>query len=183
MKSNTSKYVILSFSLMLIVTARILFFNSNFWNWKHWRFFNVYFSFFFENVNSSGPDVTNLFTVIPNSGTLTSLDRPTQVQVIFRAQEEVNIKEQPILKCQVIEPNIAESGEIIASIPVKVSVKAVFNKWVLKSGVLNFMPSLFGSTIFCSFSYLAVFSDSLVRFSQSTIHTLMKCHRNVYRGV
>lgn len=82
----------------------------------------------FENVDKSNPDVTSLFSVIPQKGTLNSLDRPTQVQVIFKSSKEVTVKDQPILKCQVIEPSLGEGGEIIASIPVKVSVKSVFSK-------------------------------------------------------
>jgi hydrocephalus-inducing protein len=66
--------------------------------------------------------------VIPSKGVLAPQDRQTAVQVIFKSNKEVTVKDQPILKCQVIEPNIAEDGELIASIPVKVSVKAVFNK-------------------------------------------------------
>ena len=72
--------------------------------------------------------MTNLFSVLPSKGTLAPQDRQTAVQVIFKSQKEVTVKDMPILKCQVIEPSITETGELIASIPVKVSVKAVFNK-------------------------------------------------------
>lgn len=53
-----------------------------------------------------------------------------QVQVSFKSTSEVVVKDMEILKCYVIEPSLGEQGEIIASIPVKISVKAVFCKWV-----------------------------------------------------
>lgn len=93
--------------------------------------YNIFFSissFMFENTDPSNPNVTNLFSVIPSKGTLAPQDRQTAVQVIFKSTKEVTVKDQPILKCQVIEPNISEGGTLIATIPVKVSVKAVFNK-------------------------------------------------------
>ena len=50
-------------------------------------------------------------------------------QVIFKSLREVNVKEQPILKCKIIEPSLnGGEGEVIASIPVKMSVRSVFSK-------------------------------------------------------
>ena len=96
---------------------------------KAWLiYFDFVSSFLFENLDPANPNVTSLFSVIPSKGTLAPQDRQTAVQVIFKSTKEVTVKDVPILKCQVIEPNIAEGGELIASIPVKVSVKAVFNK-------------------------------------------------------
>ncbi len=73
-------------------------------------------------------EMCDMFTVVPNRGTLGPVDRPQQVQVIFKSNREVAIKDQPILRCQVIEPNMGEKGETIASIPIKVSVRSVFSK-------------------------------------------------------
>ncbi|XP_046359897.2 hydrocephalus-inducing protein homolog isoform X3 [Haliotis rufescens] len=108
-------------------------------NLKNKGKYEIAFNFVFENVDKSNPDVTSLFSVIPQKGTLSSLDRPTQVQVIFKSSKEVTVKDQPILKCQVIEPSLGEGGEIIASIPVKVSVKSVFSKYhILPMNDINF---------------------------------------------
>lgn len=71
-----------------------------------------------------------MFSVLPTKGTLSPVDRPAQVQVIFKSNREVHVKDQPILRCQVIEPNIGDEGETIASIPIKLSVRSVFSKWV-----------------------------------------------------
>ena len=85
-------------------------------------------SFSFEPSDSCPKDVCDLFTVVPNHGTLGPVDRPQQVQVIFKSNREVTVRDQPILRCQVIEPSMNESGETIASIPIKVSVRSVFSK-------------------------------------------------------
>lgn len=48
--------------------------------------------------------------------------------MIFKSPREVIVRDQPVLKCLVIEPNLNEGGEVIANIPVKISVKAVYTK-------------------------------------------------------
>ena len=63
--------------------------------------FEINFNFVFEATESTPAHVADLFTVIPNRGPLMPSDRPTQVQVIFRSKDEITIKDQPILKCQV----------------------------------------------------------------------------------
>ena len=86
-------------------------------------------SFTLENVGGQSlPDVASLFVVQPQKGTLTSTDRPSTVQISFKSNTEITIKDLPILRCQVIEPNVADGGETIASIPVKLTVKSVFSR-------------------------------------------------------
>ncbi len=48
--------------------------------------------------------------------------------VVFHSTREVNIRDQPVLKCQVIEPNITEGGEVIALIPIRITARAVYSK-------------------------------------------------------
>ena len=86
------------------------------------------FSFWFEATDGCAPDVCDMFSVVPQKGVLSAVDRPSQVQVIFKSKREVTVKDQPILRCQVIEPNLAEGGEVIASIPIKLTVKSIFSK-------------------------------------------------------
>ncbi|XP_033625714.1 hydrocephalus-inducing protein homolog [Asterias rubens] len=107
--------------------------------------YEIAFSFNFETTEVSGPEIINLFSVIPQKGVLVPNDRPTQVQVIFKSRKEVTIRDQPILKCQVIEPNISDSGETIASIPVKLSVRSIFSKYnVYPISDINFGAVLVG---------------------------------------
>lgn len=95
-------------------------------------------SFLLEGVSGySALDVASLFVVSPQKGSLTSSDRPTTVQISFKSNTEITIKDLPIIRCQVLEPNVAaEGGEIIASIPVKLSVKSVFSKYVSRQRLL-----------------------------------------------
>lgn len=105
--------------------------------------YEIVFNFVLENCDPSNPDIASLFSIIPTKASLSPLDRPTQVQVIFRSTREVSVRDQPIFKCHVIEPNLGEGGEVIASIPVKVSVKSVFSKF----NVLPAMDINFGSLL------------------------------------
>ncbi|XP_071959113.1 hydrocephalus-inducing protein homolog isoform X2 [Antedon mediterranea] len=91
--------------------------------------YDIAYNFVFESTNMCGPEQINLFSVIPQKGLLVPNDRPTSVQVIFKSRKENTIKDQPILKCHVIEPSVTEGGEIIASIPVKLSVRSIFSKY------------------------------------------------------
>ena len=86
--------------------------------------YEISFRFTLEDAHGKdlGEPLEDLFKIQPASGTLTPIDRPTQVQVQFNTKSEVQISEVPILKCHVIEPNMSDSGEIIASIPIKVTV-------------------------------------------------------------
>ncbi|CAH1779299.1 unnamed protein product [Owenia fusiformis] len=90
--------------------------------------YDIAYSFTFEPCEGCPQEICDLFSVLPNKGVLTPIDRPTPVQVIFKSSKETTVKEMPILKCQVIEPNIG-GGETIASIPVKITVRSVFNKY------------------------------------------------------
>ena len=45
-----------------------------------------------------------------------------QVQVVFESNSEVTVKDLPLLKCHVIEPTLGEGKDVIASIPIKLSV-------------------------------------------------------------
>ncbi|XP_069113582.1 hydrocephalus-inducing protein homolog isoform X2 [Argopecten irradians] len=101
--------------------------------------YEIQYQFDLEDCDPDNPNASKLFTIIPQKGSLSPLDRPTQVTVLFKSMKEVHIKDQAILKCLVIEPNVAEGGEIIASIPVKVTVKAGFNKYnILPMNDINF---------------------------------------------
>jgi len=75
-------------------------------------------------------DICNMFSVSPQQGALSPSDRPATVQLTFLSSREVSVKDEPILRCQVVEPNIGDSGEVIASIPIKVTVRSTFTKSV-----------------------------------------------------
>ncbi|KAK7505680.1 hypothetical protein BaRGS_00002951 [Batillaria attramentaria] len=108
--------------------------------------YEISFNFVMENTDNTNPDISSLFSIIPAKASLSPLDRPTQVQVIFRSTREVHVRDQPVFKCHVVEPNIGDGGEVIASIPIKVSVKSVFSKFnVLPTNDINFGSLLVNS--------------------------------------
>jgi len=76
-------------------------------------------------------DICSMLSVSPDHGTLSPADRPTTIQVTFHSNREVTVRDQPILRCHVVEPTIGDCGETIASIPVKVTVRSTFTKSVL----------------------------------------------------
>ncbi len=55
-------------------------------------------------------------------------EKAQSVSITFKATREVVIRDQPILKCQVIDAHVGEQGEVIANIPIRVAAKAVFSK-------------------------------------------------------
>nr|XP_023493063.1 hydrocephalus-inducing protein homolog isoform X2 [Equus caballus] len=105
--------------------------------------YEIMFSF---SVDSLGTNLNSMISVQPPKGSLTTMDKPTSVQVFFHAKKEVKIEHQPILRCHITEPNIVEGGEIIASIPIKFSVNALFSKYnISPSSVINFGALICGS--------------------------------------
>ena len=53
----------------------------------------------FDSVD--GVDLSKYFITSPTRGMLYPGDKPTPVQTTFKAEQELTIKEQPVLKCQV----------------------------------------------------------------------------------
>ncbi|XP_074644164.1 hydrocephalus-inducing protein homolog [Tubulanus polymorphus] len=135
--------------------------------------YEIAYNFILENPDPNGPDVNSLFSIIPQRGTLSPVDRPsgTQVQILFKAKEEVVIRDAPILRCQVIEPNLSDGGETIASIPVKVSVKAVFSKY----NIVPIEDISFGSLVVNSKKTRTFIIENKGEFDfRYTIHKFMK---------
>ncbi|KAK3085440.1 hypothetical protein FSP39_003318 [Pinctada imbricata] len=90
--------------------------------------FEIQYNFKFDNVDPS-IRVEDLFTVSPKQMTLNPNERPQPVTVSFKSNKEVHIKDQPILKVEVIEPKLGDGGEVIACIPIRVSAEAEFAKY------------------------------------------------------
>lgn len=96
------------------------------------KFFNK--SFLTEATTPESRDVLKYLSLQPASGELPSMyDRSSQnqtIQVSMNAKKEISIRDEPILKCQVIDPSVSESNGVIANIPIKVSVKVWLSKLV-----------------------------------------------------
>uniref|UniRef100_G3VZI4 HYDIN axonemal central pair apparatus protein n=1 Tax=Sarcophilus harrisii TaxID=9305 RepID=G3VZI4_SARHA len=115
--------------------------------------YEIAFSFSLESLAPHQPNVHSILSIQPKKGSLTTADRPTNVQVIFRSKKEVKIENKPVLRCQIIEPNGLEGSEVIASIPIKFSVNVVFSRYAISpSSVINFGAMLCGSRKTSTFS-------------------------------
>lgn len=83
-------------------------------------------------------------TISPNSGELPSAhDRNSQnqnVTICLVPLKEINIRDAPILKCQITEASINE-GVVIANIPIKVTAKAVVSEFnIVPASEIYFGP-------------------------------------------
>ncbi|XP_072673934.1 hydrocephalus-inducing protein homolog isoform X3 [Canis lupus baileyi] len=108
--------------------------------------YEIMFSFSVDSLGILSTNVNSMISVQPKKGSLIPTEKPTNVQVSFRAKKEVKFEHQPVLRCQIIEPNITEGGEIIASIPIKFSVNAVYSKYnISPSSIINFGALICGS--------------------------------------
>ncbi|ELK36190.1 Hydrocephalus-inducing protein like protein [Myotis davidii] len=108
--------------------------------------YEIMFSFSVDSVGITSTNINSMISVQPRKGSMTTTDKPTNVQVFFRAKKEVKIEQQPILRCQIIEPNMTDGTEIIASIPIRISVNAVFSKYnISPSSIINFGALICGT--------------------------------------
>nr|XP_032813560.1 hydrocephalus-inducing protein homolog isoform X3 [Petromyzon marinus] len=114
--------------------------------------YEISFSFGLEAAAAGVPDVSTLFSVQPQKGSLLPTERHTPVTIMFHGKREVSITEQPILRCQVIEPSVGH-GEAIASIPVKLSACAVYSKYAIcPANDINFGPLVVNTRKTCTFT-------------------------------
>ncbi|XP_049339422.1 hydrocephalus-inducing protein homolog isoform X2 [Astyanax mexicanus] len=105
--------------------------------------YEIAYMFMLEPTEPNMPDLNSVFTITPQRGSLLPSDRPTTVQFIFCHNREVSIRDQPILKCQVIEPNV---GGIVAVIPINVSAQCLFSKYsITPPNSVNFGALVYGS--------------------------------------
>ncbi|KAI4885088.1 hypothetical protein NFI96_023140 [Prochilodus magdalenae] len=115
-------------------------------NLKNKGKYEIAYKFMLESTEPGILDLNSIFTVTPQKGSLYPNDRPTPIQLIFCHNREVSFKEQSILHCQVIEPNVTEGGETIAIIPIKVSAQCLFSKYsIAPPNDINFGPLVYGS--------------------------------------
>ncbi|XP_037622519.1 hydrocephalus-inducing protein homolog isoform X2 [Sebastes umbrosus] len=107
--------------------------------------YEIAYKFTFQQTDPAQPKLDSIFTVYPQSGSLMPHEKSTTVQIFCRPKTEVLIRKQPILPCQVIEPNIGVGGEPIATLVIKVSVKSVFSRYKITPACdINFGPLVYG---------------------------------------
>ncbi|KAJ3305286.1 hypothetical protein HDV03_001884, partial [Kappamyces sp. JEL0829] len=100
--------------------------------------YEVGFRFLFDSSH-----FVDLLTITPAQGIIQPSEKPFFVQIVFKTNTEMTLKDYTVLKCIVFEP---ATGEVTASIPVKVSARAVFSKFVvLPARDLNFGALVYGT--------------------------------------
>ncbi|KAJ3287536.1 hypothetical protein HK104_008544 [Borealophlyctis nickersoniae] len=93
--------------------------------------------------NFDNKEFNDLFTVSPQQGIMQPSDKPFPVQFLFKTNREMHIKDNTCCKCQFYEPT---TGEVTATIPVKLSARAVFSKFsILPVRDLNFGALVHGT--------------------------------------
>ncbi|KAJ3596852.1 hypothetical protein NHX12_003252 [Muraenolepis orangiensis] len=108
------------------------------------------YKFTLERTEPSQPDPASLFTVSPVKGNLLPGGLPTSVQILFNHDQEVFLREQSVLTCQVIDPSV---DEVIGIIPIKVSVRSSYNRCkITPASEINFGPLVYGSKSSHSFT-------------------------------
>ncbi|XP_076588631.1 hydrocephalus-inducing protein homolog [Chaetodon auriga] len=106
--------------------------------------YEIAYKFALQQTEATQPNLSSIFMVSPKSGSLMPHEKPTTVHIICKPSMEVFIREQPILSCQVIEPNIGNGGDI-ATLAIKVSVKSVFSRYRITPACdINFGPLVYG---------------------------------------
>lgn len=107
--------------------------------------YEVSYKFNVEQTDPAQPDLNSIFKVSPQCGSLMP-NKPTTVNILFKPDVEVFIKDQPILPCQVIEPSIGTGGETVAIVAIRVSARSVFTRCkITPSSFLNFGPLIYGN--------------------------------------
>ncbi|XP_068021950.1 hydrocephalus-inducing protein homolog [Melanerpes formicivorus] len=84
----------------------------------------------------STQDLASHFTVQPQQGLLPLSERPVAVQLLFHPQRELSIEDKAVLLCQVLEPSLRAGGEPMASIPVRLSARAVLSQYSISPAAL-----------------------------------------------
>ncbi|RKO94829.1 hypothetical protein BDK51DRAFT_29881 [Blyttiomyces helicus] len=100
--------------------------------------YEVGYRFIFDN-----KEFSELFTITPQQALMPASDKSFTVQFIFKTSREMHIKDNTSCKCQIYEPT---TGEVTATIPVKLSARAVFSKFsILPVRDLNFGAMAYGT--------------------------------------
>ncbi|OQV16015.1 Hydrocephalus-inducing protein-like protein [Hypsibius exemplaris] len=87
----------------------------------------------YDNLSTNGQyqaeKIKSLLDFQPSSGTLTSADRPITVNVVCKPSFEIELKQEKIVRCLVLDP--ARANMRVAEIPIKTNIAAKYSKFVL----------------------------------------------------
>nr|XP_019962004.1 PREDICTED: hydrocephalus-inducing protein homolog [Paralichthys olivaceus] len=107
--------------------------------------YEIAYKFMLKQTEPNQPNLDSIFTLSPQRGNLMPHEKATTIQILCKPKTEVSLTEQPILSCQVIEPNIGNGGETIAILAIKLSVQSVFSRYKITPVCdINFGPLVYG---------------------------------------
>ncbi|XP_032533062.1 hydrocephalus-inducing protein homolog [Chiroxiphia lanceolata] len=94
--------------------------------------YDIEYSFKLTTGSAKRGDLESPFTVRPQRAVLKASRPPVKVEVLFHPTTEVFLESKPILLCQVIDLKSGQGGETVATIPVRVSARAVYSKYSIE---------------------------------------------------
>ncbi|XP_029814035.1 hydrocephalus-inducing protein-like [Manacus vitellinus] len=94
--------------------------------------YDIEYSFKLTTGSAKRGDLESPFTVRPQRAVLKASQPPVKVEVLFHPTTEVFLESKPILLCQVIDLKSGQGGETVATIPVRVSARAVYSKYSIE---------------------------------------------------
>ncbi|CAH8852907.1 unnamed protein product [Trichobilharzia szidati] len=93
--------------------------------------YEIVVNFIFSKNATMKINYADVFTMSPQRISLSPTDKSAQINLTCCAQTECILREVELIKCQIVEPNAKGTPQLIASIPIKVSVRAVFSKFTI----------------------------------------------------
>ncbi|XP_062355730.1 hydrocephalus-inducing protein-like [Cinclus cinclus] len=113
---------------------------------KNKGMYNTEYRFVLKNAGPRMQDLASHFTIEPQSGMLIASQPGVNVEMLFHPTREMVVKNKPILYCQVIDASSGEGSQTVATIPVRVSAKAVYSKYSIEpASPINFGAMLKGT--------------------------------------
>ncbi|XP_029821423.1 hydrocephalus-inducing protein homolog [Manacus vitellinus] len=97
---------------------------------KNKGLYDIEYNFKLTTGSSKKGDLKSHFTVRPQRAVLKASKPPVKVEILFHPMTEMLLKSRPILLCQVFDPQVG--GETVATIPVRVSARAVYSKYSIE---------------------------------------------------
>ncbi|XP_043979545.1 hydrocephalus-inducing protein homolog [Gambusia affinis] len=141
--------------------------------------YDLAFKFTIRPPNPKLNTTESMFSVTPPSGTLSARGKFAAVLVCCKPDKEVNLKEEPVIICQIIEPSI-KGGETIANIDIKISLQSVFSRYKITPACdIDFGPLPYGSDKTQSF---IIDNQGLFPFHFSLTRILSEFGNNVKAG-
>ncbi|XP_062355738.1 hydrocephalus-inducing protein homolog [Cinclus cinclus] len=113
---------------------------------KNKGMYNIEYRFVLKNAGPRMQDLASHFTIEPQSGMLIASQPGVNVEMLFHPTREMVVKNKPILYCQVTDASSGEGSQTVATIPVRVSAKAVYSKYSIEpASPINFGAMLKGT--------------------------------------